>query len=904
MSVNRPGFKLVNGHGVFMDKHEARARSSTRPPTFSCRRSWSPLLRNGQARCRTNSSSSEADAYPHGDRSLLYRTNSAASDTDMYRNISLVEEMSSDRGRLYLHLAALTSLKGEIIEQSNRLKHVTNERDVLEKQLNRTQTDKLRLQREFEDRLEQITVRYEERVTELHSVIAELRKKIERHQINVIREEEEYEEDAAAHSTKSNDGGSHHANDSQANSLDILGNDLNSEISRVVTELESAIDERKKSSGQVDEACNTDNVPEQNDSDSVEEKALEACKQVEVFEFEECTTPPLPPPRGLRPATFHPPPPPPPNEFPEPAYLQEEINSLRQDCGVLHETVQKQESELNLHKAAVGSLREERDRLRKKVQELHGILQHYDIQLSSPQHSRTATPTKAPTQHNADNRSQSSNEAFPVAKVAELKKLKTCANDRPVLGPEISSSNQLPNTKVAEHLVQGLQECSNMQEIVQTIYTSGSEMTDSKVQEFEIEFERLQSKIDNLKSQNDLLALTLEESKSQSDRLSVLIGKYESNNTALQLAVNYSDQAIEAYDVLLALIESELGLVLTNSRVLGVSGGHRNFAQNPEEIAQLTQRSRNSRKIAENVAKHLLQKLDRNYMSTASNPWEELSSTNRTASSHGSSSGCSSEDFNKADEQRLREFIQQVKSDRAAVKSTVMELESLHLDSPSVDSGRGSDGPRIDLENAVLMQELMAMKEEKTELKAQNYIIEKEKRAIELRLSGKESQEQAYMIQIEHLKAEVAEKDQLIHKDPTLAQVSIDDFPSTFTMGECRSHDPVEITIELNNALKREKKLKARVQELVIALEKLSRNSEIRHQQSAEFVNDLKRANSALIAAFDKAKKKYQGKLKKLEVQIQSLTERYEGQVCHCYVYITILSHKAGVPHFIIVIQL
>lgn len=49
------------------------------------------------------------------------------------------------------------------------------------------QTDKLRQQRDFEDRLEQTTARYEERITELHSVIAELRKKIERHQINVIR---------------------------------------------------------------------------------------------------------------------------------------------------------------------------------------------------------------------------------------------------------------------------------------------------------------------------------------------------------------------------------------------------------------------------------------------------------------------------------------------------------------------------------------------------------------------------------------------------------------------------------------------------------------------------------------------------------------------------------------------
>ena len=35
--------------------------------------------------------------------------------------------------------------------------------------------------------MEQVTARYEERIIELHSVIAELRKKLERHRINVIR---------------------------------------------------------------------------------------------------------------------------------------------------------------------------------------------------------------------------------------------------------------------------------------------------------------------------------------------------------------------------------------------------------------------------------------------------------------------------------------------------------------------------------------------------------------------------------------------------------------------------------------------------------------------------------------------------------------------------------------------
>ena len=49
------------------------------------------------------------------------------------------------------------------------------------------QSENSNIQDDYEERLDELTFRYEERITELHSVIAELRKKIERHQINVIR---------------------------------------------------------------------------------------------------------------------------------------------------------------------------------------------------------------------------------------------------------------------------------------------------------------------------------------------------------------------------------------------------------------------------------------------------------------------------------------------------------------------------------------------------------------------------------------------------------------------------------------------------------------------------------------------------------------------------------------------
>ena len=50
---------------------------------------------------------------------------------------------------------------------------------------------------------------------------------------------------------------------------------------------------------------------------------------------------------------------------------------------------------------------------------------------------------------------------------------------------------------------------------------------ESKLKEFEIEMERLSSRIEHLKSQNEVLNLTLSESKNHCDNITVLIGKLE-----------------------------------------------------------------------------------------------------------------------------------------------------------------------------------------------------------------------------------------------------------------------------------------------------------------------------------------------------------------------------------------
>lgn len=84
-------------------------------------------------------------------------------------------------------------------------------------------------------------------------------------------------------------------------------------------------------------------------------------------------------------------------------------------------------------------------------------------------------------------------------------------------------------------------------------------------------------------------------------------------------------------------------------------------------------------------------------------------------------------------------------------------------------------------------------------------------------------------------------------------------------------------------AARREKKLKARIQELVETLESLSKNSETRHQQTAEYVADLKKANGALVAAYEKAKKKHGARLRKLEQQMITMVERHDAQVGYLF---------------------
>ncbi|XP_036163942.1 colorectal mutant cancer protein isoform X4 [Myotis myotis] len=735
-----------------------------------------------------------------------------------------------------LHLAALASLKGDIVELNKRLQQTERERDLLEKKLAKAQCEQSHLMREHEDVQERTTLRYEERITELHSIIAELNKKIDRLQGTTIREEDEYSELRSELSQSQQEvNEDSRSMDQDQTSVSIPENqstmvtadmdncsDLNSELQRVLTGLENVVCCRKKSS------CSL--------------SVAEVDRHIE------------------------------------------QLTTASEHCD-----------------------------LAIKVRELQTRLQ--SVQATGPSSPGRLTSTNRPVNPSTGELStSSSSNDIPIAKIAERVKLsktrsESSSSDRPVLGSEISSIGV--SSSVAEHLAHSLQDCSNIQEIFQTLYSHGSAISESKIREFEVETERLNSRIEHLKSQNDLLTMTLEECKSNAERMSMLVGKYESNATALRLALQYSEQCIEAYELLLALAESEQSLILGQFRAAGV-GSSPGDQSGDENITQMLKRAHDCRKTAENAAKALLMKLDGScggafaVAGCSVQPWESLSSNSHTSTTSSTASSCDTE-FTKEDEQRLKDYIQQLKNDRAAVKLTMLELESIHIDPLSYDVKPRGDSQRLDLENAVLMQELMAMKEEMAELKAQLYLLEKEKKALELKLSTREAQEQAYLVHIEHLKSEVEE-----HKEQRMRSLSstssggkdkpgkecADAASPALSLAELRTtYSDSELAAEFTSAIRREKKLKSRVQELVSALERLTKSSEIRHQQSAEFVNDLKRANSNLVAAYEKAKKKHQNKLKKLESQMMAMVERHETQVRMLKQRIALLEEENSRPH-------
>lgn len=270
-------------------------------------------------------------------------------------------------------------------------------------------------------------------------------------------------------------------------------------------------------------------------------------------------------------------------------------------------------------------------------------------------------------------------------------------------------------------------DCSNVKE---------KDLANPKENTTDGEIQRLQRCIDHLRVQNNLLTLNLSDSKAHCEHLYILCSKYESNAIALNQALNLSDRTIEAYDVMLALLESKLAIL-----------------ENAESAIE-------NRKAAESVAKRLMVRLesDTNILGNSLGPWQDAATVMYGAGvggvGGGNNAGCVGgggsgggngnanshsihSDYNvwtDSDDEKLRDQMSKLKGQRAAVQNTVVNLESPYKDYEAIGNNSSKfnehihgENHKADLEMAVLMEELMSVRENFNDMKYRAEQAEREK---------------------------------------------------------------------------------------------------------------------------------------------------------------------------------
>lgn len=207
---------------------------------------------------------------------------------------------------------------------------------------------------------------------------------------------------------------------------------------------------------------------------------------------------------------------------------------------------------------------------------------------------------------------------------------------------------------------------------------------------------RMNRDLKHSRLQSQILALTVAESRAHCNRLYLLCGKYESNAIALHQALCCSDRAVEAYDVMLALLESRLAIVESAANRTATASAA--AAAVPQDVVATTNATANhqqaleSRRAAEAVAQHLLTRLARpevsgggsgsscgasgdspagsgTWLGNSLGPWNEaivLTAADTEMAAH----------WTDADDRRLRAAVSKLKGQRATIQSTVVALEA------------------------------------------------------------------------------------------------------------------------------------------------------------------------------------------------------------------------------------
>lgn len=250
--------------------------------------------------------------------------------------------------------------------------------------------------------------------------------------------------------------------------------------------------------------------------------------------------------------------------------------------------------------------------------------------------------------------------------------------------------------------------------------------------------------------------------------------------------------------------------------------------------------SEESRKAVEAVARHLLDRLEseKNMCENSLGPWQNSFSIPDKPNSMP---------WTTEDDNRLRYHVSKLKGRRATVQNTIVQLESPFSDAyeksrVALENKKELSGHKekvttqLDLEMAVLMQELLNLREESIALKMKAEQADREKQYANDRIGVlHEALKQLQLqLQLNNESTELFHRQQQQHHHHQMDQRN-----STYSEAEHTALTEQQLV----EALSRESELKGRIQSLIASVTETQKISDEKYEHLHNNVRELQKAN-------------------------------------------------------------
>lgn len=358
---------------------------------------------------------------------------------------------------------------------------------------------------------------------------------------------------------------------------------------------------------------------------------------------------------------------------------------------------------------------------------------------------------------------------------------------------------------------------------------------------------QLQGSIETLKCFNRLLLAVLQGYKGRCESLSIMLGKREAEATALRLALQYSEDCEEVYEVLLALKTASLGT--------GVGAAQADLRAAEEEASRLL------------VKKEAAMDVETPRPSPEGSSVDKPTPEELAAQLHGYV-------------QHLRERWALVKIPEALGPATASKPTMPHAEATVQAILETQPGPALpQLEKAQIQQDLAATRDSLADLVLRLQLAQREKRGLELREAALRAQGPAHRLLLQQLRWERADlagdgSSGGSSEDPSSEEEAGEDRqqhcqgPAVLGGQMDKAWSSEDVSQELSASLARAADLRAQLQSLRRQLEQVAQKGRTRRAQSAELHRELCKAHSALALAFRAAHRKQEEQRRKLEQQV------------------------------------